>query len=56
MTCTDTKTPTIIPLLIVPNGLTIAAVYIQPVKMEPMLPGMMQQTDIHLEAGKKGGY
>jgi len=32
------------------NGLKIAAVYIQPTKMEPMLPGMMEITDIHLEA------
>jgi uncharacterized protein involved in high-affinity Fe2+ transport len=32
------------------NGMEIAAVYLQPVMMEPMLPGMMQPTDIHLEA------
>jgi hypothetical protein len=32
------------------NGLTIATVYRQAVKMEPMLPGMMQQSDIHLAA------
>jgi periplasmic iron binding protein len=31
------------------NGLEIAAVYIQPVTMEPMLPGM-GSGDIHLEA------
>jgi uncharacterized protein involved in high-affinity Fe2+ transport len=32
------------------NGMEIAAVYLQPVIMEPMLPGMMEPTDIHLEA------
>ncbi len=32
------------------QGMDIAAVYIQPVMMQPMLPGMDQQTDIHLEA------
>ena len=32
------------------NGMEIAAVYLQPTKMEPMLPGMMKPTDIHLEA------
>ena len=32
------------------NGMEIAAVYLQPVVMEPMLPGMMDPTDIHLEA------
>lgn len=32
------------------NGMEIAAVYLQPIKMEPMLPGMLQVTDIHLEA------
>jgi periplasmic iron binding protein len=32
------------------NGMEIAAVYLQPVMMEPMLPGMMEPTDIHLEA------
>ncbi len=32
------------------NGMEIAAVYLQPIKMEPMLPGMMMPTDIHLEA------
>lgn len=31
------------------NGMNIAAVYIQPTKMEPMLPGM-GASDIHLEA------
>jgi uncharacterized protein involved in high-affinity Fe2+ transport len=35
---------------VVKNGMEIAAVYIQPTKMEPMLPGMMKMTDIHLEA------
>lgn len=35
---------------VVKNGMEIAAVYIQPTKMEPMLPGMMTMTDIHLEA------
>ncbi len=32
------------------NSMEIAAVYLQAVKMEPMLPGMEKQTDIHLEA------
>lgn len=32
------------------NGMEVAAVYIQPVTMEPMLPGMMMPADIHLEA------
>lgn len=32
------------------NGMEVAAVYIQPVTMEPMLPGMMKPSDIHLEA------
>ena len=32
------------------NGMEIVAVYIQPVTMKPMLPGMMAQSDIHLEA------
>lgn len=32
------------------NGMEIAAVYLQPVIMEPMLPGMMKPADIHLEA------
>jgi len=35
---------------VVKNGMEIAAVYIQPTKMEPMLPGMMKPSDIHLEA------
>jgi len=35
---------------VVKNGMEIAAVYIQPTKMDPMLPGMMKQADIHLEA------
>ena len=32
------------------NGMEIAAVYLQPVTMEPMLPGMKKTSDIHLEA------
>ncbi|WJW75809.1 iron transporter [Thiohalobacter sp. IOR34] len=32
------------------NGMQVGAVYIQPVTMEPMLPGMAQPADIHLEA------
>ncbi|MDP6167012.1 MAG: iron transporter, partial [Gammaproteobacteria bacterium] len=32
------------------NGMEVAAVYLQPTKMVPMLPGMMAPTDIHLEA------
>ena len=32
------------------NGMEIAAVFLQPTKMVPMLPGMMKPTDIHLEA------
>lgn len=32
------------------NGMEIAAVYLQPVLMTPMLPGMEKETDIHLEA------
>lgn len=32
------------------NGMEIGAVYLQPVMMEPMLPGMHNQTDVHLEA------
>ncbi len=35
---------------VVKNGMQIAAVYIQPTKMAPMLPGMMKPSDIHLEA------
>jgi len=44
------------------NGMEIVAVYLQPVTMEPMLPGMMDETDIHLEAdihalkGNKNGF
>lgn len=44
------------------NGMEIGAVYLQPVKMEPMLPGMMKPTDVHLEAdihalkGNKNGF
>ena len=44
------------------NGMEIGAVYLQPVKMVPMLPGMMKPTDIHLEAdihalkGNKNGF
>jgi hypothetical protein len=44
------------------HGMEIAAVYIQPVMMEPMLPGMNHQADIHLEAdihateGNKHGF
>ncbi len=34
------------------NGMEIAAVYIQPVTMEPMMPGM-GEADIHLEADIK---
>jgi len=32
------------------HGMTIGAVYLQPVRMTPMLPGMDAPTDIHLEA------
>jgi uncharacterized protein involved in high-affinity Fe2+ transport len=32
------------------NGMEIGAVYLQPVMMEPMLPGMNEQSDVHLEA------
>lgn len=32
------------------NGLDIGAVYLQPVVMDPMLPGMDEPTDVHLEA------
>ncbi|MEH6576705.1 MAG: iron transporter [Amphritea sp.] len=32
------------------HGMDIAAVYIQPVMMQPMLPGMKKKADIHLEA------
>lgn len=32
------------------NGMNVAAVYLQSVKMAPMLPGMDKPTDIHLEA------
>ena len=32
------------------NGMEIGAVYLQPVEMEPMLPGMHAPADIHLEA------
>jgi len=35
---------------VVKNGMAITAVYIQPTKMAPMLPGMIQPSDIHLEA------
>ncbi len=44
------------------NGMELAAVYLQPVKMEPMLPGMKSPADIHLEAdihaikGNKNGF
>ncbi|MBT3348560.1 MAG: iron transporter [Thiotrichales bacterium] len=44
------------------NGMEIVAVYLQPVTMYPMLPGMEDQTDIHLEAdihalkGNKNGF
>ncbi|GMR16727.1 MAG: iron transporter [Gammaproteobacteria bacterium] len=36
------------------NGMEVAAVYIQPVTMEPMLPGMKKPADIHLEADIHG--
>ena len=32
------------------NGMEITAVYIQPVPMDPMLPGMDHMSNIHLEA------
>jgi len=32
------------------NGMEIGAVYLQAVMMEPMLPGMRQPADVHLEA------
>ena len=32
------------------NGMKIGAVYLQPVMMEPMLPGMHEPADVHLEA------
>lgn len=32
------------------NGMEITAVYIQPVKMKPMMPGMGHEADMHLEA------
>ena len=32
------------------NGMEFAAVYLQPVMMKPMLPGMKEPRDIHLEA------
>lgn len=32
------------------NGMEIGAVYLQPVVMEPMMPGMSGNTDVHLEA------
>lgn len=32
------------------NGMNIAAIYLQSVKMAPMLPGMDKPTDVHLEA------
>ncbi len=44
------------------NGMEIAAVYLQSVKMVPMQPGMIKPTDIHLEAdihaikGNKNGF
>jgi uncharacterized protein involved in high-affinity Fe2+ transport len=31
------------------NAMEIAAVYLQPTKMEPMLPGMEQDKGIHLD-------
>jgi hypothetical protein len=43
------------------NGMEIAAVYLQPTKMEPMLPGMGDadihlEADIHALAGNKNGF
>ncbi len=44
------------------NGMELAAVYLQPVKMEPMLPGMNNPTNIRLEAdihaikGNRNGF
>lgn len=35
------------------NGMEIAAVYIQPVTMDPTVPGMGDNADIHLEADIK---
>ncbi|MBK1698210.1 hypothetical protein CKO21_13260 [Rhodovibrio salinarum] len=32
------------------NGMEIAAVYLQPVVMEPSLPGLEHEADVHLEA------
>ena len=32
------------------NGMEIGAVYLQPVKMKPMLAGMQGMSDVHLEA------
>ena len=32
------------------NGMEIGAVYLQPVVMKPVLPGMNQPADVHLEA------
>jgi uncharacterized protein involved in high-affinity Fe2+ transport len=44
------------------NGMELAAVYLQPVVMEPMPPGKMEPSDIHLEAdihaakGNRNGF
>lgn len=44
------------------NGMEIGAVYLQPVVMAPMMPGMKGQDDVHLEAdihamqGNKNGF
>lgn len=32
------------------NGMEVGAVYLQPVVMAPMMPGMNRDTDVHLEA------
>jgi periplasmic iron binding protein len=44
------------------NGMEIGAVYLQPVIMDPMMPGINAGTDVHLEAdihaqkGNKNGF
>jgi uncharacterized protein involved in high-affinity Fe2+ transport len=60
--CAASAAETQIGKAVTKNGMTIGAVYLQPVMMEPMLPGMHESTDVHLEAdihadkGNKNGF
>jgi periplasmic iron binding protein len=49
-TCAPKAAETQIGKPVVMNGMEVGAVYLQPVVMAPMLPGMNMPADVHLEA------